>query len=107
MIKCVGEPTLALRSFIHKFNSHRVPRSRPTTRESCEAETPGNSEIQGERGAERDAAYATRASLRRLSRYTFLRAKIPCPRVLRFFPRSVPGDLTWKLSDEGSLLVGI
>ena len=28
MIKRVGEPTLALRSFIHKFSSHRVPRTR-------------------------------------------------------------------------------
>lgn len=28
MINLVGEPTLALRSFIHKFSSHRVPRAR-------------------------------------------------------------------------------
>ena len=32
MIKRVGEPTLALRSFIHKFNSHRVPRERERER---------------------------------------------------------------------------
>ena len=33
MIKRVGEPTLALRSFIHKFSSHRVPRARARERE--------------------------------------------------------------------------